>query len=158
MMHRLRMASCRSVLSSAVPVTVLVLLAFPTRAFFHDTPDIQGGRAIYVAKCASCHGANLEGQPDWQSASEDGTYPAPPHDETGHTWHHGDAMLRDYIRRGGQAVLDDMGVDFTSGMPGFGEDLTEDDIEAVLAYIRSTWPDRIRAAQAERSRLETGSP
>jgi len=55
-------------------------------------------------------------------------------------------------------VLDDMGVDFTSGMPGFGEELTEDDIEAVLAYIRSTWPDRIRAAQAERSQLEAGSP
>ncbi len=100
-----------------------------------------------MAKCASCHGANLEGQPDWQSAREDGTYPAPPHDETGHTWHHGDAMLRDYIRRGGQTVLDNMGVDFTSGMPGFGEELTEDEIEAVLAYIRSTWPDRIRAAR-----------
>jgi mono/diheme cytochrome c family protein len=51
-----------------------------------------------------------------------------------------------------------MGVDFTSGMPGFGDELTEDDIEAVLAYIRSTWPDRIRAAQAERSQLEAGSP
>ena len=83
---------------------------------------------------------------------------APPHDETGHTWHHGDAMLRDYIRRGGQAVLDDMGVDFVSGMPGFGDELSEDDIGAVLAYIRSTWPDRIRAAQAERSQLEAGSP
>lgn len=158
MMHRLRRALCRSVLASAVLVTVLVLLAFPARAFFHDVPDTEGGRAIYVAKCASCHGANLEGQPDWQSAREDGTYPAPPHDETCHTWHHGDAMLRDYIRRGGQPVLDDMGVDFTSGMPGFGEELTEDDIEAVLAYIRSTWPDRIRAAQAERSQLEAGSP
>jgi mono/diheme cytochrome c family protein len=43
-------------------------------------------------------------------------------------------------------------------MPGFGGELTEDDIEAVLAYIRSTWPDRIRAAQAERSQMEAGSP
>ena len=59
---------------------------------------------------------------------------------------------------GGQAVLDDMGVDFTSGMPGFGDELTEDDIEAVLAYIRSTWPDRIRAAQSDRSRMEEGAP
>ena len=101
---------------------------------------------------------NLEGQPDWQSAKEDGTYPAPPHDETGHTWHHGDAMLLDYIRRGGQAVLDDMGVDFTSGMPGFGDELTAEDIEAVLDYIKSTWPDRIRAAQSDRSRLEAGAP
>lgn len=158
MMHWLRRACSLSVLGVAVAATPFVLSSVPARAFFHDTPDIEGGRAIYAARCASCHGANLEGQPDWQSAREDGTYPAPPHDETGHTWHHGDAMLRDYIRRGGQAVLDDMGVDFTSGMPGFGDELTENDIEAVLAYIRSTWPDRIRAAQAERSQLEAGSP
>lgn len=158
MMHRLRRSFCKDVLMVALFAVTFVLLPVPARAFFHDRPDIEGGRAIYVAKCASCHGANLEGQPDWQSAREDGTYPAPPHDETGHTWHHGDTMLRDYIRRGGQAVLDDMVVDFTSGMPGFGEELTEDDIGAVLAYIRSTWPDRIRAAQAERSQLEAGSP
>jgi mono/diheme cytochrome c family protein len=158
MKQRLKRASYRSVLGVALAAATLFLPWVPARAFFHDAPDIDGGRAIYAAKCASCHGVNLEGQPDWQSAKEDGTYPAPPHDETGHTWHHGDAMLRDYVRRGGQAVLDDMGVDFTSGMPGFGDDLTDDDIEAVLAYIRSTWPDRIRDAQSERSRLEGGSP
>jgi len=67
-------------------------------------------------------------------------------------------MLRDYIRRGGQAVLDDMALDFTSGMPAFGDALTQDDIEAVLGYIRSTWPYRIRAAQAERCSLEAGTP
>jgi mono/diheme cytochrome c family protein len=135
-----------------------LLLATQANAFFHNGPDLERGRKLYDTNCASCHGANLEGQPDWQSAKEDGTYPAPPHDETGHTWHHGDAMLLDYIRRGGQAVLDDMGVDFTSGMPGFGDELTAEDIEAVLDYIKSTWPDRIRAAQSDRSRLEAGSP
>lgn len=158
MKHSLRRASFRSVLWVVVAAGTLVLPAVPARAFWHDAPDIDSGRAIYETRCASCHGAKLEGQPDWQSPREDGTYPAPPHDETGHTWHHGDAMLRDYISRGGQAVLDDMGVDFTSGMPGFGDELTEDDIEAVLAYIRSTWPDRIRAAQSDRSLLEAGAP
>lgn len=158
MMQSLRGVSCRSVLGVVAAATTLVLPPVPALAFFHDAPDIEGGRVIYTARCASCHGANLEGQPNWQSGNEDGTYPAPPHDETGHTWHHGDAMLRDYISRGGQAVLDDMDVDFTSGMPGFGEILTDDDIEAVLDYIRSTWPDRIRAAQAERSLLEEETP
>ncbi len=127
-------------------------------AFFHTSPDLERGRELYATNCASCHGLNLEGQSGWQSATEDGTYPAPPHDETGHTWHHGDTMLLDYIRRGGQAVLDDMEVDFTSGMPGFGDELTADDIEAVLDYIKSTWLDRSRAAQAERSNLEAGAP
>ena len=123
-----------------------------------DQAVIALGQRLYAENCATCHGADLEGQPDWQTPLANGRYPAPPHDETGHTWHHGDTMLLDYIRRGGQAVLDDMGVDFTSGMPSFGDELTADDIEAVLDYIKSTWPDRIRAAQSDRSRLEAGAP
>ena len=82
---------------------------------------------------------------------EDGVLPAPPHDETGHTWHHDDAMLTDYIRRGGQAVLDDMGVRMTSGMPAFGAVLEDDDIAAILTFIKSNWPARIQAVQTERS-------
>ena len=107
------------------------------------------GRGLYDENCASCHGANLQGQPDWKIPLENGRYPAPPHDATGHTWHHDDAMLTDYIRRGGQAVLDGMGVSMTSGMPAFGEILTDGDIAAILAFIKSTWPDRIRAIQAD---------
>lgn len=137
---------------------VLTLLALVARVFFRDAPDIERGRAIYTANCASCHGANLQGQPDWQSPKADGTYPAPPHDDTGHTWHHGDIMLRDYISRGGQAALNDMGVAFTSGMPAFGGVLTKDDIEAVLDYIKSTWPDQVRAVQEDRSRTEAATP
>ena len=111
----------------------------------------QRGAALYAQHCAACHGAQLEGQPDWQVADENGVLPAPPHDASGHTWHHDDAMLKDYIRRGGQAVLNDLGVSMTSGMPAFGELLTDSDIAAVLGFIKSTWPDRIRAIQAERN-------
>lgn len=60
-------------------------------------------------------------------------------------------MLADYIRRGGQSVLDDMGVLMTSGMPAFGEILTKDDIAAILTFIKSNWPDDIRAIQARRN-------
>lgn len=116
--------------------------------------EVALGRELYKANCASCHGADLEGQPDWQSQKPDGTYPAPPHDETGHTWHHGGGMLTKYIRRGGQAVLDDMGVAVTSGMPGFGGTLSDAEIAAILAFIESTWPERIRRFQAERTQAE----
>lgn len=110
----------------------------------------EDGRALYLRQCASCHGAQLEGQPDWRSPRPDGTWPAPPHSVEGHTWHHPDAMLLDYVRRGGQAVLDDMGVDFASGMPGFEAVMTDAEIEAVLDYIKSTWPEDVRAAQEAR--------
>jgi len=42
----------------------------------------------YQELCASCHGVNLEGQPNWREYKADGSLPAPPHDEAGHTWHH----------------------------------------------------------------------
>ena len=128
------------------------LMPVPAAAFLHASEtDTGSGRALYVEHCAACHGVDLEGQPDWRSPDANGLYPAPPHDETGHTWHHDDAMLTDYIRRGGRAVLDDIGVPMTSGMPAFGEILTDGDIAAILGFIKSTWPDRIRAIQAERN-------
>ena len=118
---------------------------------YSRSAELQHGAELYAEHCATCHGAQLEGRPDWQVADESGVLPAPPHDASGHTWHHDDAMLTDYIRRGGQAVLDDMGVSMSSGMPAFGELLTDGGIAAILAFIKSTWPDRIRAIQAERN-------
>ena len=60
-------------------------------------------------------------------------------------------MLIDYITRGGQAVLGDMGVTFNGGMPGFGSVPEQSEIEAILDYIKSTWPEHIREQQAQRS-------
>ena len=116
--------------------------------------DIIAGKQIYVEYCAACHGANLEGQEDWRSPGEDGRLPAPPHDETGHTWHHPDSLLFDYTKLGGAALLAQQGVQFDSGMPGFAEQLTDAEIHDVLAYIKSTWPERIKKIQAERSKAE----
>lgn len=117
-----------------------------------DGRDLDRGRAVYAEHCAACHGAGLEGQLDWRSPGADGIYPAPPHDATGHTWHHSNAQLLDYTRLGGQGVIDRLGIrNFTSGMPAFGEVLGEDDIWNVLAYIRSTWPARERAFQSDRN-------
>lgn len=105
------------------------------------------GRTVYADQCASCHGADLEGEtPDWRQRKEDGTLPAPPHDPSGHTWHHPDAVLLTIIREGGAAVAPP---DFKSGMPAFGDVLSEEEIAAVLAYIKSTWPAPVRARQQQ---------
>ncbi|WP_299822549.1 cytochrome c [uncultured Jannaschia sp.] len=119
--------------------------------------DLVRGEALYGDYCASCHGADLEGQPDWRSPGEGGTLPAPPHDATGHTWHHDDAMLFAYTRLGGAAALAAQGVEgFESGMPGFGDVMTDAEIRDVLDYIKSTWPERERAAQAARTAAAGG--
>lgn len=114
--------------------------------------DLAAGEAIYAAECASCHGANLEGAPDWRSPDSDGRYPAPPHDATGHTWHHDDGLLFDYTKLGGDGVMTARGMPGgNSGMPAFADVLTDAQINNVLAWIRSTWPEEIRASQALRS-------
>ncbi len=134
-------------------IPALLTLVSPAAADHNwDHRDINAGRTLYADNCASCHGANLEGQPNWRSPNADGVLPAPPHDRTGHTWHHDDALLFEYTKLGGQAALEVRGVTgFTSGMPSFGETLTDDEIWNILAYIRSTWPDRERDAQARRN-------
>ena len=108
-----------------------------------DDPEVvAAGREVYAAECAACHGAALEGQPDWRSPGPDGLFPAPPHDETGHTWHHPDAVLFALTREGPEAYV---GGGHRSAMPGFGDVLSDEEILAVLSYIKSTWPEDVRA-------------
>ncbi|WP_245596986.1 MULTISPECIES: c-type cytochrome [Leisingera] len=119
-----------------------------------EAVPIAQGKALYAEYCASCHGANLEGQPNWRSPGEDGRLPAPPHDETGHTWHHSDRMLFEYTKLGGQAALANSGVALDSGMPGFGSQLSDAQIRGILHFIKSAWPEREQRYQAERTEVE----
>lgn len=107
--------------------------------------DLTQGRELYAANCASCHGAALEGQPDWRRRRDDGLMPAPPHDASGHTWHHADRQLFTITKLGVGAVVPG----YESEMPAFGEMLSDAEITSVLAFIKSTWPERESAFQAE---------
>ena len=109
------------------------------------------GRRLYADHCASCHGMDLEGQPDWKSPLPLGRLPAPPHDASGHTWHHPDGVLFRITKEGPAAVV---GGTYESDMPGFANVLGDDEILTVLAFIKSTWPERERSYQAEMSRRE----
>lgn len=114
--------------------------------------NIERGKALYDESCASCHGAELQGQADWRSPDENGILPAPPHDETGHTWHHDNELLFDYTKLGGQLALAQRGmVNFKSGMPGFAGALRDNEIWDILAFIRSTWPERIQEMHSMRN-------
>ena len=133
-------------------ITLLMTLATQVQGH-HELANrnLENGYRNYQEYCASCHGVNLEGQANWRSRNEDGTLPAPPHDETGHTWHHETEMLFEYTKLGGQVTLEAVGVkNFTSGMPAFGDVLTDEQIWEVLSYIRSTWPQHIQDAHATR--------
>lgn len=117
----------------------------PHVADANEPVQVGVGKIVYERACASCHGANLEGQPDWRTRLPSGQFPAPPHDDSGHTWHHPDAMLFDITKRGGQSVASGQ---FKSAMPAFGDTLTDAEMWAVLAYIKSRWSAPVRERQA----------
>jgi mono/diheme cytochrome c family protein len=113
--------------------------------------QVARGKAVYERHCTACHGAKLEGQPNWEEKLPTGRMPAPPHDASGHTWHHPDAVLFGITKHGlvpGRYAPPR----YESDMPAFGGTISDDDIGAVFAYVKSTWPDKIRAAQAQITR------
>lgn len=101
---------------------------------------------LFADNCAVCHGAQGEGQAGWQQRNPDGSFRAPAHDSTGHTWHHPDGLLFSTVSEGGRDIPD-LGV--TSGMPAFGETLSPAQIVAVIDYLRTLWGPQERDFQAE---------
>lgn len=125
------------------PVFLISLMTLPTGA-----QDVDG-KALYLDNCASCHGRNLEGQPNWMKRLPNGRLPAPPHDASGHTWHHSDEQLLRIVRDG----LAQIAPGYETDMPAFGTALSDAEIVAILDYIKSTWPERERNIQAARSNV-----
>jgi mono/diheme cytochrome c family protein len=117
-----------------------------------DAQVVARGQAIYAAHCAACHGARLEGQPNWRQRDAQGLLPAPPHDATGHTWHHADEVLFRITKHG---VAKAAGLkDHRSAMPAYEGVLADEEIVAVLSFIKASWPARQREAQEEVDRAE----
>ena len=136
-------------------IVVAVLLSASAILYFgnlatsqrpNDTQRIARGQDVYATYCAACHGANLEGQDNWQQRGADGLLPAPPHDPSGHTWHHPDQQLFQITKLGTAALV---GGNYKSAMMGFGDQLSDEDIGAVIEFIKSRWPEEIRRRQAE---------
>jgi mono/diheme cytochrome c family protein len=139
------------VLTGGLLILVGVIASFSTQPVYAIDPSnpqlVALGQQVYEAQCAGCHGPNLEGETDWNLPSPDGLIKAPPHDETGHTWHHNNAYLIESIAKGGARLPSDAGV---SAMPAYENILSEEEIGAVLSYIQSTWPADILAQQSQR--------
>ena len=106
-------------------------------------PDLVArGERIYRIHCAACHGANLQGQPNWRERGADGRLPAPPHDASGHTWHHPDDVLFD-ITKYGVARLAKL-KDYDTAMPVYDGVLNDEEIVAVLSWIKAQWPAEVQ--------------
>jgi mono/diheme cytochrome c family protein len=129
---------------------VLAACGQPSSPGLHlqDDPAVLAtGQGIYQQHCAACHGAQLQGQPNWRERDANGRLPAPPHDASGHTWHHPDEVLF-RVTKYGVAKAANLN-DYDSAMPAFEGVLTDAEIVAVLSWIRAQWPAAQRAQQAE---------
>ena len=112
-----------------------------------DAKVLATGKSVYDKHCLSCHGARLEGQPNWRERDSAGRLPAPPHDATGHTWHHPDEVLFKLTKYGiaKAANLED----YQSAMPPYEGVLSDAEIVAVLSWIKAQWPPGIRDKQEQ---------
>ena len=109
---------------------------------YKDTRVIAQGKVVYKDHCASCHGDDLEGEENWRQRKANGRLPAPPHDVTGHTWHHPEQALFDLTKFGLAKLLNNNTIE--TDMPAYEEVLTDQEILSVLSFIKSTWPAEIQ--------------
>lgn len=110
-----------------------------------DVEQVALGQTLYGENCAVCHGANLEGQPNWRVRKPNDRLPAPPHNEEGHTWHHPDDLLFGITKFGLKPPV--APADYETDMPSFEDILSDEEIWAVLAFIKSTWPSQVQERQ-----------
>ena len=117
-----------------------------------DVAVVAAGKQVYERQCAACHGAKLEGQPNWRMRDAAGRLPAPPHDGSGHTWHHPDEVLFRIVKEGVAKAANLQ--DYQSAMPVYGGVLTDAEIVAALSYIKANWPQDIRRKHDELNEME----
>jgi mono/diheme cytochrome c family protein len=128
-------------------ICMAFILPFSVYAVDATGDQLKRGKQVYKQSCQSCHGDNLQGQNNWRKRKPDGKLPAPPHDETGHTWHHADTLLFGIIKFG--LVPPYAPANYKNDMPSYGSVLDDNDIHAVIAFIKSRWPEETQIIQKE---------
>lgn len=144
-MRRLILVGVAAALVLIIAVATWLMWPRALRIDSDDTALTARGEPLYRQNCASCHGARLEGQPNWTSRDERGRLPAPPHDDSGHTWHHDDEVLFEVTKYG---VGKYAPPGYQSDMPAFGKTMSDAEILATLAYIKSRWSPAVHEKRA----------
>ena len=99
---------------------------------------IADGRAIFAAKCAACHQANGAGGG-----------PYPPLAGNADVTASDTATLILTVLNGRSGPIQVNGKTFSGAMPAWKDQLSNDDMAAVLTYIRSAWSNKAAAITAD---------
>ena len=136
----IRLTAILAAIAASIGAYVLLTSTAPVGIPYQDRSKVAAGAAVYASHCASCHGTELEGQPNWQYPDMEGYMPAPPQNGTGHTHDHPDLVLFNTVKLGPEATVC---TNRKSRMGGYADILEDEEIMAVLAFIKSTWPDEV---------------
>ncbi len=150
------LAALAMIAALAVAIGSIGMQSEPWRLEPDDAQVVALGRQVYEARCASCHGVRLEGQPNWRRPGPDGLLPAPPHDASGHTWHHPDELLFRITKLGVARAANLQ--NHASAMPAFEGVLSDAEIVASLSWIKSQWPASVRARHDELNARARAAP
>lgn len=115
----------------------------PVEGRWYTQSQVDNGYQVYQANCAVCHKPDASGTTNWQQLDANGKLPPPPLNGTAHTWHHSMNILRRAVREGG--------IPLGGSMPGFKDKLNAEEIDAVLAWVMSNWPDNIYQVWLQRN-------
>jgi len=116
-------------------ISLLFTATVQAESRWYDQATVDQGATLYSQNCASCHGINAEGTADWKETDANGNFPPPPLNGSAHAWHHNKDLLKRTIREGG--------IKLGGLMPGFADKLSDEEMDAVIAYFQSKWPDNV---------------
>jgi cytochrome c oxidase cbb3-type subunit 3 len=114
-----------------LPALFLALVALAAGSAFAAGPDLARGRQTYKELCAKCHGATGKGD-----GRESGTLKTKPKDFTDceRMAKIDDATRFKVVKGGGKAS------GLSKDMPSYSEALEDDEIQDVLAFVRTMCP------------------
>jgi mono/diheme cytochrome c family protein len=113
----------------------------PDTGRWYTEQQVQKGARVFAVYCAACHGGRAQADENWRQRGPDGKFPPPPLNGTAHAWHHPLFELREIIRDGSDPQL--------GNMPGWREVLSDEEIDATIAWFQSLWPHEVYEAWRE---------
>ena len=125
-------------ITALIILTSLLSLNASAADRWYDDKIIASGSQRFQHNCAVCHGANAQGTREWKKTDSSGRYPPPPLNGSAHAWHHSIPQLARSIKEGG--------IQLGGVMPGFGGQLDDQQILALIAYFQSKWPEEFYQA------------
>ncbi|MFV8835070.1 cytochrome c [Aquisalimonas sp.] len=125
------MLARRSTTALLLGAAIVAGCSDPADDRWYTEEQVRIGEAVFEAECAVCHGDRAQGAENWRQRDDDGYFPPPPLNGTAHAWHHPKDELRMFIRDG------------FNRMPGFGDRLDDDEIDAAIAWFQSHWSDAV---------------